>query len=113
MEIHPELFWKSGQPIYRKCGGFARAASVCRQIRGVAKGAWLFLDCGDAIHGTAVAQWTEGADLIQTLNALGLEAMTPGNWEFGFGPEVLRQRTSEMSFPVLACNVERADTGEL
>lgn len=113
LEIHSELFWKNGQPVYRRCGGFARIATVCKRIRSEAKGECLFIDCGDAIHGTAVAQWSEGAALVPPLNALGIDFLTPGNWEFGFGAEVLRKRVSEMSFPVLACNVELADTGQL
>ena len=113
MELHSELFWKNGQAVYRNCGGFARVATLVREIRTATKGGSLFIDCGDAIHGTAVAQWTEGGAVVPPLNALGIDAMTPGNWEFGFGPEVLRKRVSEMNFRVLACNVERADTAEL
>jgi 2',3'-cyclic-nucleotide 2'-phosphodiesterase (5'-nucleotidase family) len=68
------------------------------------------VDCGDEIHGTGVAQWTQGAAIVPALKALGIDAMTPGNWEFGFGPEILRSRVAEMEFPVLGCNVSQADT---
>ena len=43
---------------------------------------------------------------------MGVELMTPGNWEFGFGPEVLRERAAEMNFLMIACNVVQATTGE-
>ncbi len=55
---------------------------------------------------------TEGRAIVPALNALGVEAMTPGNWEYGFGPDVLRRRINEMDFPVLACNLQNADSGE-
>jgi len=35
-----------------------------------------------------------------------------GNWEFGFGPAVLCDRVSELAFPMIASNVQRADSGE-
>ncbi len=111
-EAHPELFRVNGADTYRTLGGYARAATVVRQIREETSGACCFVDCGDAIHGTAVAQWTKGAAVVAVLNAMGVDVMTPGNWEWGFGPEVLRERVAEMKFPTLCCNVERADTGE-
>ena len=72
----------------------------------------MFIDCGDTIHGTGAAQWTKGAAIVPVLNAMGLDLMVPGNWEFGFTPEVLRERVAGMDFPVIACNVVRADSGE-
>ena len=73
LEIHSELFWNNGQPVYGKCGGFARIATVWKRIRNEARGECLFIDFGDAIHGTAVAQWSEASALVPLLNALGIE----------------------------------------
>ena len=110
MNLHWEYFWENGRPVYRKTGGFARLATLIQQIRAQCHGACLLVDCGDEIHGTGVAQWTKGAAIVPPLKALGIDAMTPGNWEFGFGPEVLRSRVAEMGFPVLGCNVSHAVT---
>lgn len=85
---------------------------MAHRIREETAGACCFLDCGDAIHGTGAAQWTKGAAIVPVLNAMGVDLLTPGNWEWGFGPEVLRERVAQMKFPVLCCNVESADTGE-
>lgn len=112
MELHWEHFWRNGRPEYRRAGGYARAATIVRQIRDETNGACLFVDCGDTIHGTGPAQWTKGAAIVPALNRMGVELMTPGNWEFGYGPAVLRERIAEMSFPTIACNVENAATGE-
>lgn len=113
LELHCELYWQNGVPAYRNSGGLARIATLAREMRRQAPDGCLFADCGDAIHGTAVAQWTKGAAIVAPLNAIGLDVMTPGNWEFGFGPAVLRQRVSELSFPVIASNIESAETGQL
>lgn len=111
-EAHPELFWRDGKPAYRTLGGYARAATVVRRIREETAGACFFVDCGDTIHGTGAAQWTKGAAIVPILNAMGVDLMTPGNWEWGFGPQVLRERIAAMNFPVVCCNVERADSSE-
>jgi sulfur-oxidizing protein SoxB len=113
MESHWEHFWRNGRPEYRRAGGYARAATVLKRIADETRGACMLVDCGDTIHGTGPASWTEGAVIVPALDALGVALMTPGNWEFGYGPAALRRRASEMAFPLIACNVERADTGEL
>lgn len=112
MEPHWEHFWRNGRPEYRRAGGYARAATIVRQIKEETDGSAILVDCGDTIHGTGPAQWTRGAAVVPALNAMGVELMTPGNWDFGFGPEVLRQRCAEMAFPLIASNVDDAESGE-
>jgi hypothetical protein len=112
MEPHWEHFWRNGRPEYRHAGGYARAATIVRRIKEETDGSAILVDCGDTLHGTGPAQWTQGAAVVPALNAMGVELMTPGNWEFGFGPDVLRERAAEMAFPLIACNVERAATSE-
>jgi sulfur-oxidizing protein SoxB len=107
-DLHWEHFWVNGRASYRKLGGFPRIATLLSEFRQQTRDALLFLDSGDEIHGTGPAQWTKGAAITPLLRSLGIDAMTPGNWEFGFGPEVLWKRVEECAFPVLACNVENA-----
>ncbi len=42
-EAHPELFWHNGAPTFRTMGGYARAATVVRQIREETAGACCFV----------------------------------------------------------------------
>ncbi|HEX2865110.1 MAG TPA: bifunctional metallophosphatase/5'-nucleotidase, partial [Deinococcales bacterium] len=108
---HWERFWNGGTDDYRRAGGAARAAAVVKGIRAEGRAA-LFIDSGDAIHGTLPAMRSEGSAIVPVLNALKLDAMTPGNWDYGFGPAVLRERLAGMRFPVLAANLQDAESGE-
>lgn len=111
MDLHWEHFWKNGHAEYRRVGGYARAATVARDIKRKT-GAALLIDCGDAIHGTLPAMRTDGQAIVPILNAMGVDLMTPGNWEYGFGPQALRARMAELAFPVIACNLRDAVNGE-
>lgn len=60
---------------------------------------------GDLLSPSVASGLTRGAHMIELLNALQVDAAVLGNHEFDFGPEVLRQRLGESSFPWLAANV--------
>lgn len=110
-EPHQELFWTANGPVYRQAGGYARIAALLRQIRQERPGGVLFLDNGDALHGTYAAVKTEGRALVPILNELAPAAMT-AHWDFAYGPQVLRERAAELKFPILAGNVYDKVTGE-
>ena len=103
-DLHQELFWQGAQAVYRPAGGYARIATVVKQIRAENQGRVLFCDCGDTLHGTYPAQTTQGEAMVPVLNALGLDAMT-AHWEFAYGPAAFKQRAAELSYPMLAINV--------
>jgi S-sulfosulfanyl-L-cysteine sulfohydrolase len=111
LDLHWEHFWANGTADYRRVGGLARAATVAGTIKRET-GAALLVDCGDAIHGTLPALRTEGRAVVPALNAEGVDLLVPGNWEYGYGPEALRRRATEMRFPVLAANLRDATSGE-
>ena len=112
IEPHWELGWQDGEAHAWRAGGYAHIRAIADRIRRETGDACVHVDSGDAIHGTGAAQWTRGAAIVPALNAVGVELMTPGNWEFGFGPAVLRERVTALDFPVIAGNVVRADTRE-
>ena len=62
------------------------------------------LDGGDSIHGTPETLFTEGAVITPLLNALGIQAAAPGNWEYGYGWDALKARIGESNYPWLAAN---------
>ncbi len=112
LELHPEIFWEGAGPVYRPAGGYARIAALVKEIRKQAKGQVLFCDGGDTLHGTYTAVRSQGQALVPILNALGLDAMA-AHWDFAYGPQVLKQRAAELSYPLLAINVYDQSTGGL
>lgn len=103
-DLHQEMFWQSGQAAYHPVGGYARVATLVKQIRAENQERVLFCDCGDTLHGTYPALKTEGQAMIPVLNSLGLDAMT-AHWEFAYGPATFKQRAAELNYPMLAVNV--------
>lgn len=110
-DLHQEMFWQGGQAVYRLAGGYARIATIVKQIRAANQERVLFCDCGDTLHGTYPAQSTQGQAMIPVLNSLGLDAMT-AHWEFAYGPAAFKQLAAELSYPMLAINIYDQATKE-
>lgn len=110
-DLHQEMFGQGGQAVYRPAGGYARIATLVKQMRAANQGRVLFCDCGDTLHGTHPALKTQGQALIPILNSLGLDAMT-AHWEFAYGPATFKQRAAELGYPMLAVNVYQQATKE-
>ena len=112
LDVHPEVFFDAaGQQQFKPAGGYALLASAIDQERAANRGKTLLVNVGDTIHGSAVAEWTQGAALIPIVNALGIDVFVPGNWEFAYGPEAFRKRMAELNHPVAAINLHDASTG--
>ena len=84
-------------------GGFARLAAVVKEER--AKGNAFFVHAGDTLSPSLLSGFDKGAHIIDILNRIGPDAMTPGNHEFDLGPDVFRARMAEAKFDVLATNI--------
>ncbi|MDD5657085.1 MAG: bifunctional UDP-sugar hydrolase/5'-nucleotidase [Elusimicrobia bacterium] len=89
----------------RPIGG---AAVLAAYVKGV-KGPKLVLDAGDWFQGTPEGAVDDGLALAPILNAVGYDAMAPGNHEFDYGQKNLLAMTRALSAPVLCANVYRAD----
>ena len=105
--------------------GYVDAVRTAREEDG---GAVLLIDAGDMWQGTLESNLAEGATIVEAYNAMGYTAAAIGNHEFDFGPVgeaaipeeagddgrgALKQRASEMEFPLLAANLVDQSTGEL
>jgi len=89
-------------------GGVARLATVIKETRAGGETV-LATSAGDSISPSLLSSFDEGAHMISLLNMVGLDAMALGNHEFDFGPDVLRTRISEATFPMLSNNAFEPD----
>ncbi len=92
--------------------GYAAIAQYKKDLE-EAGDAVLLLDAGDASQGTPLVNLTQGRTAIEFLNAMGYQAMSPGNHEFDWGIDNLRQLAGEATFPILAANIVDHLSGEL
>ena len=113
LDAHPEIFFDStGKHELRTAGGYALLASAIEHERAAYKGRTMLVNVGDTIHGSAVAEWTQGRAVVPIVNALGIDVFVPGNWEFAYGPTTFRKRMSELNHPVAAINLHDAASGK-
>jgi 2',3'-cyclic-nucleotide 2'-phosphodiesterase (5'-nucleotidase family) len=68
-------------------------------------GGVLWLDAGDAMQGTLISNYFDGASTIDFFNAAGVDAMAVGNHEFDWGQEILQDRYDQANFPFLGTNI--------
>ena len=93
-------------------GGLARLKTLVDGIR-VDNPDSLLLSAGDLTHGSAEAMFTLGDAMMVPMNAFGIDVYTPGNWDFGYGGAVFRNRfTSYGPKPTIPGNL-RAMTGHI
>src|ERR1700680_430963 len=111
LETHWEYLPEDPKHMHRM-GGFARIRTALDQERASAPGAVFTLDGGDTFQGSAVAAWTQGEAVVAPLNALGIDAGIPGNWEAVYGPETFRKLMSEVNYKVICYNFSDKNTGK-
>jgi S-sulfosulfanyl-L-cysteine sulfohydrolase len=75
---------------YGKMGGYAHLATLVKQIRTERAGKTLLLDGGDTLQGSATSLWSQGLDMLEATNQLGVEVFAP-HWEFTYGLERVRE----------------------
>jgi 5'-nucleotidase / UDP-sugar diphosphatase len=112
-DIHGHLTsWRGwiGEWKDKQVGGLDRVATAVDRVRGEGTPV-LLLDAGDLIGDTMIADLTAGEALIRAFNAIGYDALVPGNHEPDFGDRRLAELIAMAEFSVLAANLRR-DNGE-
>lgn len=104
---HNELFYNETGEVVETVGGYAHIAGLVDDIRKENPNTLLF-DGGDTLHGTKPLVDSKGEVIIPILNTLKLDALV-GHWDFGYGPEQLQKINKQLNFPILGCNVFKAD----
>jgi len=95
---------------YGRMGGMDRVATVVKSIR-AARPQSLLLDGGDTWHGSMTSLLTKGQDMVNVMNALGVEAMT-SHWEWTYGTERVKEIVDGLPFPFLGANIFDAEWDE-
>ncbi|MBW8320982.1 MAG: thiosulfohydrolase SoxB [Rhizobium sp.] len=95
---------------YGRMGGMDRVATVVKAIR-AARPDSLLLDGGDTWHGSMTSLLTKGQDMVNVMNALGVEAMT-SHWEWTYGTERVKEIVDALPFPFLGANIFDAEWDE-
>ncbi len=86
-------------------GGYARLATLVRQIRAKEKNVVL-LNAGDTFQGTLYFNTYEGLADAALLSAIGVDAGTVGNHEFDRGPAVLGTYAAAVGWLLVAANLD-------
>lgn len=96
---------------YGKMGGMDRVATVVKAIRAARPDA-ILLDGGDTWHGSMTSFLTKGQDMVNVMNALGVEAMT-SHWEWTYGSDRVKEIVeTQLKFPFLGANIFDAEWDE-
>ncbi|MEN8106838.1 MAG: metallophosphoesterase [Pseudomonadota bacterium] len=84
-------------------GGLAKLTTLIDEVRADNPDN-LLLAVGDSTHGGAVMLFSLGDLIMPWMNSLDIDAFTPGNWDFGWGPRVYRQRFTNAKLPLAPNN---------
>lgn len=85
----------------------------CLRDQKVANGDTVFLvDAGDFLQGNAYGLLTEGEASVQVMNLIGYDVGIPGNHDFDYNLDVLLERASELTYPLICSNLVYKDSGE-
>jgi sulfur-oxidizing protein SoxB len=96
---------------YGRIGGLAQMATLIKGIRAERPRKTLLIDTGDTWQGSYTSLKTKGEDMVDAMNALGVDLMT-AHWEFTYGAERVQELIGKLNFPFLAGNVRDTEFNE-
>ena len=88
-----------------KIGGMAHVASMIKKLKAESPGKNLLFDAGDTWHGGGITFFDKGVAMVKIMNAVGYDAMVPGNWEFFYRNDHFLDLIDLANFPVIAYNL--------
>jgi len=95
-----------------RSGGMGRAMHRIKKERARNPDRTFVVFAGDALSPSVLSDLFEGAQMVDMLNQMKLDAASLGNHEFDFGVDTLYKRLGESEFPWLNINLED-DQGKL
>ncbi len=100
-------------------GGLSRAATALETVRARYPGTLVLVDAGDLLQGNPFATFYGRYDkrqpqpVVDALNALQYDVVTPGNHDFDFGVDFLRRAATEATYRYVSANVDDSAGGSL
>ena len=85
--------------------GYAGLSAYKKKVEEEGNAVFL-IDEGDAIQGGVFGSLTKGEAIINLMNDVGYNLAIPGNHEFDYGVERLRELAQIANFPYISCNFE-------
>ena len=105
-DVHGRIVEEDGQI------GYSRLATLLNMARSMTDNI-LVLDAGDTLHGTILANYSEGQAVAEIMDMLGYDAMVPGNHDFNYGFQRLEEvdgwARENGSFRILSANISDED----
>jgi len=98
-------------------GGLSRAATALDILRQRYGASLILVDAGDVLQGNPFATFfgrydkREPQPIVEALNTLRYDVVTPGNHDFDFGVDFLRHAASEATYRYVSANVV-SDSGK-
>ena len=92
-------------------GGLARVATAVETLRARYPGMLVLVDAGDLLQGNPFATFYGRYDkrqphpIVDAMNALQYDVVTPGNHDFDFGVDFLRRAASQATYRYVSANV--------
>jgi len=105
-DLHGNILPTENYDRQTNLGGFARCATVIRQVRATQPNT-LLVDAGDTLQGAAVSYLSDGQVMVRLLNLLHYDAWVWGNHEFDWGLDKLTANAELSNVPILNANVQR------
>ena len=91
--------------------GYAGVAALKKQL--LDDGCYVALvDAGDAVQGDAIGTLSKGSYIIDIMNEVGYDVMTPGNHEFDYGMDRFFELRDMAKFPIVSANFMDSATGK-
>src|SRR5213592_2419330 len=93
-------------------GGLSRAATALETLRSRYPGQVVLVDAGDLLQGNPFATFFGRYDkrqpqpIVDAMNAVQYDVVTPGNHEFDFGVDFLRRAATVATYRYVSANVE-------
>ena len=96
---------------YGKLGGYSYLKTIVDNLRNEADGKALLLDGGDTWQGSGLSLFTNGEDMVESSNILGVDVMT-GHWEFTYGQSQFIKNLKKFKGEFVAHNISLTEEAQ-